>query len=71
MGRQPQERTRLGTPDQGSQRLRAERPKQVWSYDFVQDQTREGRRLKILAWWMNTPGRGWRSTWRDGSVQRT
>lgn len=46
--RKARKRARLGTPDQGSQRLRAERPNQVWSYDFVQDQTRDGRRLKML-----------------------
>jgi putative transposase len=30
-------------------RRRAERSKHVWSYDFVMDQTSDGRRLKILA----------------------
>jgi putative transposase len=29
-------------------RRRAERPNQVWSYDFVMDQTEDGRRLKWL-----------------------
>jgi transposase InsO family protein len=29
-------------------RRRAERPNQVWSYDFVMDQTDDGRRLKFL-----------------------
>lgn len=48
VGRKQRKRTRLGSPEQGSQRLRAERPDQVWSYDFVQDRTRDGRRLKIL-----------------------
>jgi len=39
---------RLGGSEQGSQRLRAGRANEVWSYDFVQDRTRDGRRLKML-----------------------
>jgi transposase InsO family protein len=38
----------MGNSEQGSQRLRAEHPNHVWSYDFVQDRTRDGRRLKML-----------------------
>jgi putative transposase len=41
-------RQRLGTGENGTQRLRAERPGHVWSYDFVFDQTEDGRRLKWL-----------------------
>ena len=41
-------RRRLGGADHGSQRLRASRPNEVWSYDFIQDRTMDGRRLKIL-----------------------
>jgi putative transposase len=41
-------RRRLGTSENGCIRRRAERPGQVWSYDFVMDQTTDGRRLKIL-----------------------
>ena len=41
-------RRRLGSSDSGCARHRAERPNQVWSYDFVADQTADGRRLKIL-----------------------
>ncbi len=41
-------RRRLGSSDNGCARHRAERPNQVWSYDFVADQTADGRRLKIL-----------------------
>ena len=41
-------RRRLGSSEQGSQRWRAERINQVWSYDFVMDQTEDGRRLKLL-----------------------
>ena len=39
---------RLGTSQNGSQRRVATRPNEVWSYDFVSDQTRDGRRLKFL-----------------------
>ena len=39
---------RLGTSANGSQRRVATRPNEVWSYDFVSDQTRDGRRLKYL-----------------------
>lgn len=41
-------RRRLGSTEQGSQRLRAQHINHVWSYDFVQDRTRDGRRLKML-----------------------
>lgn len=41
-------RRRLGGSQQGSQRQRAERINQVWSYDFIMDQTEDGRRLKLL-----------------------
>jgi transposase InsO family protein len=34
--------------ESGTQRLRAERVNHVWSYDFVFDQTEDGRRLKWL-----------------------
>jgi transposase InsO family protein len=39
---------RLGTSENGSQRRVATRPNEVWSYDFVSDQTADGRRLKFL-----------------------
>jgi len=39
-------RVRLGKSENGTQRLSAERVNQVWSYDFVMDQTEDGRRLK-------------------------
>ena len=48
VGRKQRKRARLGGAAQGSQRLRAERTNEVWSYDFVQDRTRDGRRLKLL-----------------------
>lgn len=40
---------RLGSSENACFRRRAERPNHVWSYDFVMDQTSDGRRLKILA----------------------
>ncbi len=39
---------RLGTSEHGSQRRVATRPNEVWSYDFVSDQTADGRRLRYL-----------------------
>lgn len=41
-------RRRLGTSQNGCTRQKAERPNHVWSYDFVMDQTCDGKRLKIL-----------------------
>ena len=41
-------RARLGNSENGTQRLSAERVNHVWSYDFVMDQTEDGRRLKWL-----------------------
>jgi transposase InsO family protein len=41
-------RQRLGSSENGTQRLSAERVNHVWSYDFVFDQTEDGRRLKWL-----------------------
>jgi Transposase and inactivated derivatives len=41
-------RRRLGSSVNSTQRLRAERLNQVWSYDFVHDQTETGRRLKWM-----------------------
>jgi transposase InsO family protein len=46
--RRQRKRQRLGNSEAGTQRLRAERVNQVWSYDFVFDQTEDGRRLKWL-----------------------
>ena len=37
---------RRATPDQ-TERLRAERPNQVWAIDFQFDETSDGRRLKL------------------------
>jgi transposase InsO family protein len=41
-------RQRLGSSEQSCQRRRAEYKNHVWSYDFVMDQTDDGRRLKLL-----------------------
>jgi transposase InsO family protein len=41
-------RRRLGHGENGCTRRRAERPNHVWSYDFILDQTADGRPLKIL-----------------------
>lgn len=45
--RQPK-RGRLWLADGSCMRLRPERPDHVWSYDFVQDRTHDGRRIRIL-----------------------
>jgi putative transposase len=46
--RQPCKKRRLGTSENGSQQRVATRPNEVWSYDFVSDQTSDGRRLRLL-----------------------
>ena len=46
--RRQRKRQRLGNSEGGTQRLQAERINHVWSYDFVFDQTEDGRRLKWL-----------------------
>ena len=46
--RRQRKRQRLGNSDNGTQRKRATRVNEVWSYDFVFDQTEDGRRLKWL-----------------------
>ena len=45
--RQPK-RGRLWLSDGSCMRLRAERPNHVWSYDFVEDRTHEGRKYRML-----------------------
>ena len=45
--RQPK-RGRLWLADGSCIRLRAERPNHVWSYDFVEDRTHEGRKYRML-----------------------
>lgn len=46
--RPARKRRRLGSSENGTQRLRATHKNHVWSYDFVMDQTDDGRRLKML-----------------------
>jgi transposase InsO family protein len=46
--RRQRKRQRLGHSNNGTQRRRATRVNEVWSYDFVFDQTEDGRRLKWL-----------------------
>jgi transposase InsO family protein len=45
--RQPK-RGRLWLADGSCIRLRPERPNHVWSYDFVEDRTHDGRRFRLL-----------------------
>jgi transposase InsO family protein len=46
--RKQRKKRRLGSSVHGASRYRAEHPHHVWSYDFIEDQTADGRRLKIL-----------------------
>jgi transposase InsO family protein len=46
--RPARKRRRLGSSRNSTQRLRALHRNHVWSYDFVMDQTEDGRRLKML-----------------------
>ena len=41
-------RPRLGDAENGCTRKRTEHLNHVWSYDFVMDETEEGRRLKMM-----------------------
>ncbi len=41
-------RGRFWLSDGSCMRLRAERPNHVWSYDFVEDRTHEGRKYRML-----------------------
>ena len=45
--RQPK-KGRLWLADGSCIRLRPERPRHVWAYDFVEDRTRDGRRFRML-----------------------
>ena len=46
--RKVKKKRRLGHDGNGRTRRRATRPNEVWSYDFIFDQTADGRRLKVL-----------------------
>jgi len=41
-------RSRLWLNDGSCIRLRAERPNHVWAYDFVEDRTHDGRKIRML-----------------------
>lgn len=41
-------RSRLGLDDSSCMRLRLEYPNHVWSYYFVEDQTHNGRKIRML-----------------------
>ncbi len=41
-------RRRSGQSENGCSRRRSDRPNHVWSYDFIHDQTADGRGLKLL-----------------------
>ena len=43
-----QKRGRLWLADGSCIRLRAERPNHVWSYDFVEERTHDGRKFRLL-----------------------
>jgi putative transposase len=45
--RQPK-RSRLWLNDSSCVRLRPERPNHVWTYDFVEDRTHDGRKIRML-----------------------
>jgi putative transposase len=45
--RQPK-RGKLWLNDGSCVRLRPERPNHVWAYDFVEDRTRDGRKIRML-----------------------
>ena len=49
MPRRQPKRGRLWLADGSCVRLRPERPGHVWPYDFVQDRTRDGKVLRMLA----------------------
>jgi hypothetical protein len=42
-----------------AERQRAKRPGQVWSWDFVADQTENGSSFRISLYWTNTRGNAW------------
>jgi len=46
--RKQRKKRRWGCSANGVALRRSQRPNQVWSYDFIEDQTADGRKLKIL-----------------------
>jgi hypothetical protein len=64
-------RGRLWLNDGSCVRLRPERPNHVWSYDFVQDRTEDGRAFRMLVVLDDSRAGAWRSSLRDGSDPTT
>jgi hypothetical protein len=64
--RQPK-RGRLWLNDGSCIRLRAEHRNHVWSYDFVEDRTHNGRRSACSTSSTSSPTSAWPSGWRAGS----
>ena len=48
--------------------MRTQRPNHVWSYDFMQDRTEDGRRFRMLD---DSHGAAWLSSWRASSGPTT
>ena len=59
-------RGRLWLNDGSCVRLRPQRPNHVWSYDFVQDRTQDGRAFRMLVVLDEFTRRCLASSWRDG-----
>ena len=68
--RKQRKRRRLGNSDNGVVRHRAEHINHVWCYDFVKDQTVDGRPLKFLPIEDETRGSVWPSRWIGASPRR-
>ena len=63
---------RLWLNDGSCVRLRPERPNHVWSYDFVEDRTHNGRKFRMReASSTSSPESAWRSGSTGGSSRRT
>jgi hypothetical protein len=62
-------RGRLWLNDGSCIRLRPERPNHVWSYDFVQDRTEDGRRFRMGS--TSSRAAAWRSWWHASSSPTT
>jgi hypothetical protein len=59
---------RLWLNDGSCVRLRPERPNHVWSYDFVEDRTHDGRKFRLARTsWTSSPMSAWLSAWPASS----
>ena len=63
-------RGRLWFNDGSCVRLRALRPKHVWSYDFVHDRTYDEKHSEHSTFWTNTRVNVWQSGWIENSTHR-